>query len=35
VAAVDALTDLPALEGLAERLLDVNTWAELLAPPGP
>lgn len=34
-AAVAAVTDLPALDALADRLLDVSTWDELLAPPGP
>jgi hypothetical protein len=32
-AALDARTDLAALESLAERLLDVATWDELLAAP--
>ena len=30
-AALGAITDLPRLEALTEKLLDVNTWDELLA----
>ena len=32
-AELDAITDTARLEALSERLLDVNTWSELLATP--
>ena len=33
VAALEAIAKLPRLERMSERLLDVNSWAELLATP--
>jgi hypothetical protein len=33
LAAINAIADLERLESLAERLLQVNTWDELLAAP--
>jgi hypothetical protein len=35
VAAIDGITDREQVEALTERLLDVSSWDELLAPPTP
>jgi hypothetical protein len=34
-AAVESITDLERLESMSERLLDVNSWAELLGESAP